>query len=282
MPQSIIPVSSINQDAYVKSKFYFPFPSTRDMNGAKIGLKSVSIYNSWNNIDPIYNNQQFSIIFPNNTGNTTLAITIPAGIYTVVDLNKYLRDYFITQNLYITNTSTTDITVYAEFRANGTAYSIDFVSFPLPTSTPSGFTNAGITWPTVSRGPQIVIADNGFKTITGYSPGTYPVTQQATIYTKQSDNIPVISPVQSVNLTCDAVLNLFSSNSSIIHSFTSKSAGSGQLIDSSPNEVSFIDCSGGSREGLTFQFTDQLGRPLTLKDPDININILIQTESVTK
>ncbi len=278
MPTSIIPVSSLNQDAYVKSKFYFPFPSTRDMNGAKIGLKSVAIYNSWNNIDPIYNNQQFSIIFPSGAGNTTLAITIPAGIYSVVDLNDYLRNYFITSNLYITNNTTTDITVYAEFRANGTAYSIDFVSFPLPTSTPSGFTNAGITWPTTIRGPQIVIANNGFKTTLGYTPGTYPTTQQATIYTKQSDVVPVISPVQSVNLTCDAVLNMYSSNSSIIHSFTAKNAGSGQLIDSSPNEVSFIDCSGGSREGLTFQFTDQLGRPLNLKDPDVNINILIQVD----
>lgn len=282
MPQSIIPVNAINQDAYVKSKFYFPFPSTRDMNGAKIGLKSVSIYNSWNNIDPIYNNQQFSIIFPNGAGNTTLAITIPAGIYTVTDLNNFLRDYFIANNLYITDNTTKEITVYAEFRSNGTAYSIDFVSFPLATSTPAGTTNAGITWPTTVRGPQIVIANNGFKTITGYNPGTYPTVQQSTIYTKQSDNIPVISPVQSVNLTCDAVLNLFSANSSVIHSFTSKTAGSGQLIDSSPNEVSFIDCSGGSREGLTFQFTDQLGRPLALKDPDVNINILIQTESITK
>lgn len=280
MPQSIIPVNAIHQDPYVKSKFYFPFPSTRDMSGAKIGLKSVSIYNSWNNIDPIYNNQQFSIIFPSGVGNTTLAITIPAGIYTVSDLNNYLRDYFISQNLYITNNTTTDITVYAQFRANGTAYSIDFVSFPLPISTPVGFTNAGITWPTSVRGPQIVITTNNFRTITGYNAGTYPAVQQSTIYTKQSDNVPVISPVQSVNLTCDAVLNLFSSNSSVIHSFTSKTAGSGQLIDSSPNEISFIDCSSGSREGLTFQFTDQLGRPLMLKDPDININILVQTEAI--
>lgn len=282
MPQSIIPVNAINQDLYVKSKFYFPFPSTRDMNGAKIGLKSVSIYNSWNNIDPIYNNQQFSIIFPSGTGNTTIPITIPAGIYTVEDLNNFLRNFFISNNLYLTETASGDITVYAEFRTNGTAYSIDFVSFPVPITLPLGFTNAGITLPTVSRGPQIVIANNGFKTILGYLPGTYPTVQQSTIYTKQSDNIPVISPVQSVNLTCDAVLNLFSANSSVIHSFTSKTAGSGQLIDSSPNEVSFIDCSGGSREGLTFQFTDQLGRPLALKDPDVNINILIQTETVTK
>ncbi len=279
MPQSIIPVNATHQDPYVKSKFYFAFPSTRDLNNAKIGLKSVSIYNSWNNIDPIYNNQQFSIIFPSGVGNTTLSITIPAGIYTVSDLNDYLRSYFIANNLYITNNTTTDITVYAQFLANGTSYSVDFVSFPLPIATPSGFTSAGgITWPTTVRGPQIVIAANGFRTITGYNAGTYPAAQQSTIYTKQSDNVPVISPVQSVNLTCDAVLNLFSSNSSVIHSFTSKSAGSGQLIDSSPNEVSFIDCSSGSREGLTFQFTDQLGRPLALKDPDINITVLVKTE----
>lgn len=278
MPQSIISINATHQDPYVKSKFFFPFPSTRDMNNAKVGLKSVSIYNSWNTIDPQYNNQQFSIIFPAGASDTTYAITLPAGIYSVSDLNNYLRSYFISQNLYLTNDTTGDITVYAEFQLNGTAYSIDFVSFPIPTSTPSGYTNQGITLPTTTRGPQIVIDNNGFKTITGYNVGTYPVTQQATVYTKQSDNVPVISPVQSVNLTCDAVLNMFSANSSVIHSFTSKSAQSGSLIDSSPNEVSFIDCSGGTREGLTFQFTDQLGRPLQIRDPDVNINVLIRTE----
>lgn len=279
MPQSIISVNATHQDAYVKSKFFYPFPSTRDMTNSKIGLKSVSIYNSWNTIDPQYNNQQFSIIFPNGATNTTLSITIPAGIYSVSDINNYLRSYFISNNLYLTNDTTGDITVYAEFQLNGTAYSIDYVSFPIPMTVPSGYTNHGITLPTdAARGPQLVISDNGFKTITGYTPGTYPTVQQATVYTKQSDNVPTISPVQSVNLTCDAVINLFSGNSSVIHSFTSKSAASGSLIDSSPNEISFIDASGGSREGLTIQFTDQLGRPLQIKDPDVNIIILIQNE----
>lgn len=277
MSNNIIAVNATHQDPYTKSKFYFKFPSTRDLTGAKVGLKSISIYNSWNNIDPIYNNQDFTITFPNNASNTTLNITLKAGIYTVDDINNYLKDYFIANNLYITNNSTQEITVYAKFQANGTAYSIDFVSFPLPISTPSGYTNAGITWPTVSRGPQITILNNGFQKITGYIPGIYPSVQQSTIYTKQSDNVPVLSPVQSVNLTCDGVLNIFSSNSSIIHSFTSKGAGSGQLIDSSPNEVAFIDCSQGTKEGFTFAFTDQLGRPLNLKDPDVNINIMVQT-----
>lgn len=276
MPTAIIPINSTHQDAYTKSKYFFKFPGTRELS--KIGLKSVSIYNSWNNIDPQYDNQTFSLIFPNGAGNTTYNITIAAGIYTISDLNNYLRNWFISQNLYITNNTTQDITVYAQFQANGTAYSVDFVSFPLPTATPGGYTNAGITWPTTVRGPQIVINSNGFRIITGYNAGTYPTVQQSTIYTKQSDNVPIISPVQSVNLTCDAVMNLFSTTSNVIHSFTAKSAGSGQLIDSSPNEVSFIDCASGSREGITFQFTDQLGRPLQLKDPDINIIVLVQYE----
>jgi hypothetical protein len=279
MPQSIISINATHQDPYVKNKFFFPFPSTRDLTATKLGLKSVSIYNSWNTIDPQYNNQQFDIVFPSGATNTTLHITLPAGIYSVADMNNYLRDYFIANNLYLSNNTTGDYTVYAEFRLNGTAYSIDFVSYPIPMATPSGYTNHGITLPTdVARGPQITILNNGFKTITGYNVGTYPAAQQATVYTKQSDNVPVISPVQSVNLTCDGVLNLFSANSSVIHSFTSKSAGSGSLIDSSPNEVSFIDCSGGTREGLTFQFTDQIGRPLAIRDPDVNIIVLINQQ----
>lgn len=281
MPLSLIPINATHQDAYVKSKFYFPFPSTRDLTNAKIGLKSVSIYNSWNTIDPQYNNQNFDLIFPSGATNTTLHITIPAGIYAVSDLNNYLRDYFKDQNLYLTNDNTGDITVYAEFLANGTSYSVDFVSFPIPKTVPTGYTNHGITLPTdVARGPQITILNNGFKSITGYNVGTYPTNQQATVYTKQSDNVPTISPVQSVNLTCDAVLNMFSANSSVIHSFTSKSAGAGLLIDSSPNEVSFIDCAGGSRGGLTVQFTDQLGRPLNMYDPDVNITLLIQSDAM--
>lgn len=277
MPTSIIAINSSHQDPYMKSKYFFPFPSTRDLSNTKIGLKSVAIYNSWPNISPIYGNQTYQLIFPTGAGNTTYTITMPEGIYSVSDLNDYLKAWFISNNLYTTNTTTKDITVYASFQANGTAYSIDFTSFPLTTSTPSGETNAGITWPTTVRGPQLIVQNNGFKTILGYSAGIFPASQQSTIYVKQSETVPVISPVQSVNLTCDSVLNVFSSNSSIIHSFTSKNAGSGQLVDSSPNEVSFIDCSGGSREGVTLQFTDQLGRPLMIKDPDVNVILLISS-----
>lgn len=66
----------------------------------------------------------------------------------------------------IFNSTTGTITYYMQFVENPTAYRVQLISYALPTSLPAGSTNGGgITFPTVSRQPQLVVNQTGFGSI---------------------------------------------------------------------------------------------------------------------
>lgn len=267
----------VNQSNAINSNtFQYNLPSNVDFTNIELALSDISLYYSWYSITSAYNNNKFSIIFPSGATSTTYNIIIPDGTYSVSDLNNYLKYWFIQNNLYITNNTSGDITVYAEFVENAPAYAVSFVCYPLPTSTPSGFSNAGITWPTVSRGLQITINNQGFSDIIGFPLGTYPAVQSATIVTTNSSIVPQISPVQSVIVMVDAVSNPFASNSGVVHTFSSKGVQFGSLISSSPNEYNYVQCQQGMRQQIIIRLVDQLFRPLNLLDTNLTIKLLMK------
>jgi hypothetical protein len=267
----------INQSNATSNNTYtYSFGSSVEMGDIEIALGDLSMYYSWQSINTYYNNNKFSIVFPAGAGSTTYNLTIPNGTYSVDDLNNYLKYWFISQNLYITNNTTGDITVYAQFRENAPAYSVDLVVYPLPTATPAGFTNAGITFPTVSRGPQFIINNSGFGDIIGFDTATYPATQQSVITTLTSTKIPQVSPVQSVIVTLDAAYNPYAPNSAVIHTFSSKGVQYGSLITSSPNELCWVPMQQGSRQDITLRFLDQSYRPLAIIDNNLTIKLMLR------
>ena len=144
-----------------------------DLSNYDIALADLSLYYSWYSISQAQNNNRFSIQFPSGSGNSTLNITIPDGTYSVGDLNNYLQFFFFSNGLYIQNSTTGTIAYYIQFVENPTAYRVQLISYALPTSLPAGSTNGGgITFPTVSRQPQLVVNQTGVGSIIGFSNGT--------------------------------------------------------------------------------------------------------------
>lgn len=266
-----------NQSNSVNSNTYtYSFGSNVDMNDMEIALGDLSIYYSWQSINNFYNNNKFSLLFPNGAGMTTYNLTIPNGTYSATDLNNYLKYWFIQNNLYITNNTTGDITVYAEFQENAPQYSINLVVYPLPTSTPAGFTNAGITWPTTVKTPQFIINNSGFGDIVGFDLATYPVAPAAVVTTSVSTKTPQISPVQSVIVMLDAAYNPYSQDSSCIHTFSSKGVQYGSLIQTTPPELSWVPMQQGSRQTITLRFVDQTFRPLQIIDTNLTAKLMLR------
>lgn len=267
----------INQtNAINNNTFQYNFGSNVEMTDYEIALGALSMYYSWQSINSNYNNNKFSLIFPSGTGSTTYNLTIPDGTYSASDLNNFLRYFFIQNNLYITNNTTGEITVYAEIKENAPRYSLDLVVYPLPTTTPAGFTNAGITWPSTIRSPQFIINNVGFGDIIGFDLATYPTTPASIITTSTSNKTPQISPVQSVIVLLDAAYNPYTKNSEVIHSFTSAGVQYGSLIDSSPNELSWVPLQQGSRQQITIRFVDQIFRPLNIIDTNLTIKLMLR------
>lgn len=276
----------INQSNLVAGStntYQYNFSSNVDMTNIDIGLSSVSLWFSWPNITITKNNNQFQIIHPTLAGSTTLTITIPDGGYNISDLNNYLRFWLITNGWYIQNTASGDQTVYCEFRVNPAIYSIEFVSYLVPTALPSGFSaGSSITFPATTRGPQLIVNKVNFGTLIGFELGTYPAVAPVVISATASTKTPIVSDVQNVLLTLDSANNPFAPNSKIIHSISPAGVNYGQLITSTPPEISWVPNQSGWRQSITVQLTDQQLRPLYMVDTDITIKLLIRYRDDSK
>lgn len=265
------------------STYTYNFPYTVDLSNFELALANVSLYYSWFSITPQLNNNQFTFNFPNGASNTTYTVNINSGTYTVEQLNNFLEYFMFNNGLYLTNTATGELTYYLQILENENAYKIQIISYPLPTSLPSGFTNGGsIVFPTVSRQPQLIVPNTDFVNLIGFSARTYPATQNASTYTVNGDLTPQISGgIQSVIMNCNVVNNKYSStNSQSIHVLTSAGVPFGGLIVSEPNEYNFVPSGISSTSNITITFTDNYNRPLEIQDPNLTIKLLLKEKSI--
>jgi hypothetical protein len=270
----------INKSHLVKNTtntYRYDFSSNVDMSNVDIGLGSASIWFSWRNITSIKNNNKFSIIHPTFAGNTTLNLTIPDGGYEISDINNYLRYYLVNNGYYIQNNSTQEQIVYAEFQVNASTYTVEFVTYPLPITLPSGFTaGSAITFPTTTRCPQLIVNQLGFGSVIGFELGTFPAVQPTVLTTVASTKVPIVSDVTNVVLTLDSAMNPFSGNSRVIHSISPAGYKYAQLIKSEPTEIAWVPQQSSWRNQITIQLVNQNLQPIDQYDTDITIKLLLR------
>lgn len=258
--------------------FEYRFSNNVDFSQLDIGLSQASIFHSWFNITSQKSNNQFSIIHPiTGAGNTTLNFTIPDGGYEISDLNNFLRYSLVSAGYYLTNNTTGEQIVYAEFKVNPSVYKVEFISYTLPTSLPSGYTaGPSLTFPSTSRAPQLSFTQPGFGDIIGFIPGTFPAVQPTVLTTSSSTKTPVVSDVQNVVLTLNSCMNPFAPNSSIIYSVSPAGVSFGRLITDKPNEICWVPQQSSYRQSITLQLTNQDLQPIELQDTDITVILLIR------
>ncbi|KAF4128241.1 hypothetical protein GN958_ATG22563 [Phytophthora infestans] len=272
----------INKSNYAGgSSFRYSFGTSVEMTHMSIALEKATVWFSWPNITAVKANNSFSIIHPTSSGTITLNLTIPDGGYNVSDLNNYLFWYLVSQGYYISNNSTGEQTVYCKFVVNPSTYQVQFISYPVPTALPSGFT-AGpqLTFPSTSKGPQLSIASPAFGKVIGFATGTFPSSQPSTITTVSSTSTFVVSDVQNVVVTLDSCCNPYAPNSKVIHSFSPAGTTYANLITSMPTALSFIPQQSGWRSEITVQLCDQYLIPLNILDPDIAIILQLRIEKI--
>jgi len=119
-----------NQNVY---RYYFP-TTKQFRNGSQIGLQAINVFNSSYNISSSLNNNTFSIIWPTSTGNQTYSFSIQSGYYSESDLNYFLQQCCIQNNLYLIQTSTSNYVYFLEILTNSIQYGVQINSYTLPTS----------------------------------------------------------------------------------------------------------------------------------------------------
>jgi hypothetical protein len=287
MKTLIINSSNVISNSYNDTYTYkFPVGSVYFKND-QVGITSISIYYSWNNITSAttggqYNNNSFSYIWIDGTTHT---ITLPDGYYEVSDINAYLQSQMVVNTHYMTATNGNFI-YYLELVVNQTYYAVQLNCYNVPTTAQASSLGYSLpttaTWslPATSKTPQFVISSsNNFQTVIGFSPGTYPSTTQSTTYNITSNNgVPQVTPVSSVIIACTLLNNTYSIPSTLLYSF-SPNVSFGSQIQISPPQVSFVDIQDGTYNDFTIQFYDQNLNRIQILDDNIVVLLTIKNKN---
>ena len=265
-------VSDSNNNTY---RYTFPNGAVRFKN-SRITLSNINLFFSWFNISSTNNNNTFQFVWPTNVGSTTYTVVIPDGYYSIPSLNSYLQQYCITNGLYLVNTASQNV-YYLELLENSTYYSIQYNSYPFPTALPGGWSNpGGLTFPAVASTPQLIIPATNIRNYLGFNAGTYPAAFQATNYSKLSDFTPQVNTVSSIIVVCNLLNNKYSIPNTILYSFSPSNYTFGDLVVEKPPEYSFIDIQDGDYSDITISFLNQDLLPITIRDTNIIIQLVIQ------
>lgn len=269
----------INSSNYISNNTYrVDLANVIDLSEFEVSVGQAYVYYSWYNISASLNNNNFQIVFPTSGSSVTTTITLNDGAYNITDLNNALQFWFISMGYYLINDVTGYYTYYGAFQISSTGYSVQWITNPLPTSLPSGYTSGGMTFPgSANQHPQIIISStNDFQDIIGYSAATYPTVPTNTgVQTTESSVPPNVSPISAIQMRLSCCYNPFSSNSTLIHVFSSQGTSIGSSINASPIQLQFVPCI-GSHKTITLQFYDQLGRVLELLDRNVVIKLIFQ------
>jgi len=258
------------------SEFSYPFPSTAQFTtNNKIGLSSLSIFYSWNNISAKKGNNKFQYVW----NGTTKTLTIPDGQYEISALNKFLQFQFIANNHYLIN-SNGDYVYFAEFLLNTTEYGVNIITYQVPAAANTTYpaaSNTHFTFSGTTFNPVIQLASLGdFHKIIGYTNTFTSSAVAQTSRTYSSSSAPILNPDSNIVVSINGMINNpFSSPNSIIYSF-GVSSGIGQQILEKPSQLTMNSITAGSYRNLEVRLlnSDTL-LPIEIKDPEISIVFVI-------
>lgn len=268
------------------SSLIYNFPNSVKFSNHQIAVQSVSMYYSWTNINSsTLKNNTFSYSWIVGVTSTTYTITIPDGLYEIADINSFLQFRMIMNGTYLINNLSQNV-YYAELIVNPTTYSVDIITYPVPTSLPATYTAptanpatgalAFVGFPTTTFNPVVTIPSK-FNLIVGYAAGfaTAVNTGAGTILTYSSSVAPQVAPNPNALVSISNISNIYASPSSIIYNVTPDVAF-GELIRSAPSEYAFNDLIKGTINSLLVRLIGQDGNALNLLDNNIVILLLIR------
>ena len=262
------------------SRYQLNFPSGGIVlkKGDQLGIQHIQIPYSWFNLTGAYNNKSFGY----KLNGTLYTLNLQDGFYTMDDINNALIDFMVANGHYLVNASGNKI-FYSQLSTNQNLYAIQYDAFVIPSSLPTGFTNpANVLYNTVPIASpttiQLVIFENNFTKICGFSAGSFPSSPQSSVYSAISSEAPNLTPVNSLVMRCSLCSNIYSNPPDAFYSFAPNCTfGSNIVID--PSYPCWLECKAGSFQSIEIQFVDQNFQPVILRDNAISIQLLIKTAS---
>ena len=270
----------INSSNYIQgsgNKYVYNFPQTSHFQaGSGIGVSNIAIYNSVQNINDKRGNNKITL----NWLGIDYLFKIPDSYMSVSDLNFFIQNQCILNNLYVIGNDGADNVYFAELVINSVRYSTSLNFYPIPTSSEAinlGYVKPlGATWnfPNSPVCPSLKF-EQPFGNLIGLTFGTYPPTLQSTSIQFLSTQTPKISPVDSLILTCNLINSKYSIPSNIL--FTVPISSSlGSLIQVNISNIVFNDILVQNFSSLEIVLYDQLFNAVELLDKEMTLTLIIE------
>ena len=286
MPSTIVLNQSNLLNDGNNNTFIYRFPNSVAFPHHEIAIQNITMYYSWSNINSAtLQNNIFQYTWDAGGVLTTYTITIPDGLYEVVDLNYYLQFQFIKNGTYLINDSGQYV-YYAQFVVNPNRYAVQINTFPVPIALPLNWSvpvanpatgDAGwVGFPLITFNPQIILPAN-FNQILGYSVGftTALNAGAGTNLSYLSSTAPQVQPNSSVYLAISNIANKYAIPNSIIYSVSPK-VGFGEQISDTPPQFAWNKLLSGTYNELRFQILGINYQPIEILDPNMTIIMVIR------
>lgn len=279
-------LNSNNVTGSTNSSFQYNFVNGSFVaKDAEISLSSVSIPYSWYNITTVYNNNTFSLVFPLGASTTTLNITLPDGFYAIGDIQSYIEQQCVTNNLYLVD-SNGNYVYYVYLSYNLTYYKIQVLLSAVPTVLPSGWSkpSAGTGgWasalPSTGYCPQLYLPATGsISTILGFVAGAYyPSALTASSQSILSTLTPNAATVNSLVIRCSLVKNNIGSPTDVLDAININ-VPYGDAILYEPSFERWVKINDGTYSNFVLTLQDQNFGIVYARDPNISITLLIRNK----
>lgn len=279
MSSNTVILTSRNQNASIPNQYVYQFPSTQQFKDHEVALVSVSLYNSFFNIDSSRFNNVISFTF-NALLPTVHQFTFSSGFYNVSDINYALQNFCILNNLYMVDSTNSKNVYFFEVLSNSISYAAQLNFYPIPTSAQAATNqwikpvNAIWNFPLAAATPQVTIGEQ-FGELLGFNAATYPPSALNANQQYLSSYSPTISPISSVFLTTNLVSSPYSNPSNIIGT-TAITSAFGDLILMKNSTPIFLSIIPSSYSSIEINLTDQLFAPLQLRDKEVVIVLVIR------
>lgn len=271
----------VNQDNIISSAnniFRYKFRNSVNLADTEVALSSIAMYYSWYNISAELGNNTFYITTRVGVVNTINTITIPDGIYNIVDLNEYFQQWSITNGFYLID-SIGEYRYFAQFTINDNRYSVDVITYPVPTALPATFTQPSnwIGYPTQNYNPVLKFPSK-FNDLVGYAIDFTTSLNLGvnTILSYQSSTSPDVSAnTETILIAIDNIDNKYTNQSSIIYALTS-SVNAGAIIYEKPPNFIFSPFIKGTYSEIYIRFLNSNYQPIHIVDPNITLTFTLR------
>ena len=256
------------------SQFLYKFPVSQKFQDMQIALGNLNFNQSIFNVTVKNNNNKFQYVWYDAGGATTVDVIMPDGIYQLEDINAFLQYTMVNNNHYLIN-DVGEYVYYISLTKNLVYYQYEISCDPIPIALPFGWSApVGFTYPAVATTPQVIIPSTNIQNLLGFPAATYPNPVQSTTYNILSPNVPQIFPISSILIACSLVNNDLQYPNQVFYSFINDQPA-GVPVSILPSEYAFINLNDGYYHSLSIQILDQFFQPISIKDPDILMNLLL-------